>query len=319
MRLRVVWIVFAILAWGGGSAFWYDCRVGKTCGFGRPSVDTGVDRPLLFEWSSLAPILGRGFPSLRDQVLREQAPDRLLEIVGSYYLAERNDSRFSDLGTARAARLRDALADVLAVDRITLRANQLADTPTATQRGRFEAVTLRWVPMPTGRVASPASVAAGAQRPGATTTAMPGGVAAIEQPAPAPPAAPVEAKAEPKPEPVKPRRVTAEERVIVQFDLGSLNRALTGEVGDRLKEVVRRAHANDQLIVVSGHTDNTGDEAANMQVGMMRAQAIREWVAQQVPEATRLRVESRGPTQPLVGNDSEEGRARNRRVEVTAQ
>ncbi|MGV8916521.1 MAG: OmpA family protein [Pseudomonas sp.] len=72
------------------------------------------------------------------------------------------------------------------------------------------------------------------------------------------------------------------------------------------------------LILVSGHTDATGDVQANHELSLKRAAAVRDWMLQtsDVP-ATCFAVQGFGDTRPLASNDSVAGRAANRRVEIS--
>jgi outer membrane protein OmpA-like peptidoglycan-associated protein/tetratricopeptide (TPR) repeat protein len=68
-------------------------------------------------------------------------------------------------------------------------------------------------------------------------------------------------------------------------------------------------------IEISGHTDATGDKKANQVLSQNRAKAVYDYlIAQGIPEA-RLAYKGYGDSAPVAGNDSEEGRARNRRTE----
>lgn len=326
MRLRAAWIVVALIAWGAASAFWYDCRLKRGCGFAAPMVDVALDRPILFEWGSSTPVLGRQYSALREQLARDERPDWLLEVVGNYYPAERNDSRMPDLGIARATRVRDLLDELLPTSRMVLRSNPLTDQPTMSQRGRFEAVALRWIAAPSAKPVPPSVAAAAVARAAAaTTTQVASAIPAPPPPAPPPAAAPA-AAVPPEPTDVTmsdrpydfPRQpVGREERVMVYFQLGAVGNTPNAEAQLRIKDIARRAQEAEQVVLIVGHTDNTGDEGANIAVGMARAQAVRDWLVQNVEPAPKVRVESRGPSQPIVSNDTEEGRGRNRRVEVT--
>lgn len=74
---------------------------------------------------------------------------------------------------------------------------------------------------------------------------------------------------------------------------------------------------NDQImrVQVEGHTDATGDEAFNQQLSLDRAQTVVKALIQRGVKSDRLSTKGMGRTQPLSSNDTEEGRARNRRVE----
>jgi outer membrane protein OmpA-like peptidoglycan-associated protein len=69
-------------------------------------------------------------------------------------------------------------------------------------------------------------------------------------------------------------------------------------------------------ILVEGHTDSTGSYRTNQELSYARADSVRDYlVSQGVPEAN-LQVTGRGPDVPVASNDTAEGRARNRRVEL---
>jgi outer membrane protein OmpA-like peptidoglycan-associated protein len=69
-----------------------------------------------------------------------------------------------------------------------------------------------------------------------------------------------------------------------------------------------------------GHTDNTGTFDANMKLSMDRAAAVvNALVTQFSLSAARLRACGNGPTSPVAANDTEEGKALNRRVELVKQ
>jgi outer membrane protein OmpA-like peptidoglycan-associated protein len=70
-------------------------------------------------------------------------------------------------------------------------------------------------------------------------------------------------------------------------------------------------------IEIVGHTDSTGSHAYNMGLSQRRAQSVANYLAAQGVEQTRLSTRGMGPDQPLASNASAEGRAQNRRVEVT--
>lgn len=74
----------------------------------------------------------------------------------------------------------------------------------------------------------------------------------------------------------------------------------------------------DSKVVVAGHTDNAGDSAANMQLSKHRAQSIKQLLMLMYNiDASRITATGYGETRPLVSNATEEGRQRNRRVELT--
>ena len=72
----------------------------------------------------------------------------------------------------------------------------------------------------------------------------------------------------------------------------------------------------DVSVDEAGYTDNTGDAAANRKLSADRAAAVKQaLVARGVP-ASRIADEGFWPDSPIAPNDTEEGRSRNRRVEL---
>jgi len=81
--------------------------------------------------------------------------------------------------------------------------------------------------------------------------------------------------------------------------------------------VIKMAPAG-MVIEVGGHTDNTGDSAANLALSQQRADAVRSYLVQQgVPDA-EITAKGYGDTRPVASNDTDVGRFRNRRIEFTA-
>ena len=77
--------------------------------------------------------------------------------------------------------------------------------------------------------------------------------------------------------------------------------------------------ASGTVVEVHGHTDNVGSVDKNQKLSESRAFAVKKWLEEQssanFPEG-RVKVFAHGATEPLVANNSAEGRAKNRRVEI---
>jgi len=69
-------------------------------------------------------------------------------------------------------------------------------------------------------------------------------------------------------------------------------------------------------IVVEGHTDSRGDEMMNMQLSQARAESVRSFLVSAGVPADRITAVGRGEGMPVASNDTAEGRANNRRVEL---
>ena len=74
----------------------------------------------------------------------------------------------------------------------------------------------------------------------------------------------------------------------------------------------------DTTMVVAGHTDSTGDDKSNQILSLKRAESVRDWMRDtgDVPESC-FAVQGYGESRPVATNDTTEGRALNRRVEIS--
>lgn len=72
----------------------------------------------------------------------------------------------------------------------------------------------------------------------------------------------------------------------------------------------------DSLIDVYGHTDSTGSDSYNQSLSERRAYAVANYLTTRGVASTRVRSQGFGETMPVASNDTPEGRARNRRVEI---
>ncbi|MCC8402588.1 OmpA family protein [Paraburkholderia sp. MMS20-SJTN17] len=101
------------------------------------------------------------------------------------------------------------------------------------------------------------------------------------------------------------------------FDAGKTT--LKSGAEPRLKSVLELIRANpDKRILIAGHTDNVGTSTANQTLSEARARAIRDWfVNSESLPVTRFAIQGYGDTRPIASNASSDGRAANRRVEIT--
>lgn len=72
----------------------------------------------------------------------------------------------------------------------------------------------------------------------------------------------------------------------------------------------------NSLVDVYGHTDSTGSDAFNQTLSERRAQTVANYLQSQGVSSARIRWQGFGETLPIASNDTAEGRAQNRRVEI---
>jgi len=105
----------------------------------------------------------------------------------------------------------------------------------------------------------------------------------------------------------------------IYFDTGKST--LKPESAQSVGEIAKLLKADPSLkIYVVGHTDNVGDVDGNIKLSQDRAEAVLQaLVRDQGIAAARLRAYGCGQFSPVASNDIEEGRAKNRRVELVKQ
>lgn len=73
---------------------------------------------------------------------------------------------------------------------------------------------------------------------------------------------------------------------------------------------------NQTIVEVSGHTDSIGSDEVNQRISEQRAQAVASYLTAQGVQPQRFEIIGMGKRYPIASNDSESGRAQNRRVEI---
>jgi OOP family OmpA-OmpF porin len=105
----------------------------------------------------------------------------------------------------------------------------------------------------------------------------------------------------------------------IYFDTGKAD--VKPESDATLKEIAKLLQQNASLkLHVVGHTDNVGGVASNMDLSRRRADAVASVLTSKYNvAAARLHADGVGPLSPVASNDTEDGRAKNRRVELVKQ
>ncbi len=101
----------------------------------------------------------------------------------------------------------------------------------------------------------------------------------------------------------------------IQFWIGSAKIHLdSGRILDRVAALLQRCPSAKAQI--EGHTDNTGDEEDNKALSQRRADSVMKYLVGEGVAAGRLSAVGYGAKQPIAANDTDEGRALNRRIEL---
>lgn len=101
---------------------------------------------------------------------------------------------------------------------------------------------------------------------------------------------------------------------IVNFAFDSSNLTSTAQTNlDKLAQVL--ADNPDTNINIYGHTDSKGTDAYNLSLSQRRADAVKAYLAGKGIASSRMITKGEGESMPVATNDTDEGRAKNRRVE----
>jgi OOP family OmpA-OmpF porin len=102
----------------------------------------------------------------------------------------------------------------------------------------------------------------------------------------------------------------------VNFDFDKSNiradaRPVLDEAAQTLKEY------GDVRISVGGHTDSRGTDQYNQALSVRRAKSVADYLAARGVARSRMQIDGYGESRPVASNDTDDGRAQNRRVELT--
>lgn len=118
-----------------------------------------------------------------------------------------------------------------------------------------------------------------------------------------------------KAEPVKAEVITLSDADDVLFAFNSAD--LTPSMQSKLDSVMGKLQdASVASIKVVGHTDSVGSDEYNLQLSQQRASSVAGYLLSQGVTPNKVTSEGKGESEPVADNETEEGRAKNRRVEL---
>ncbi len=120
------------------------------------------------------------------------------------------------------------------------------------------------------------------------------------------------------PEPGAPAAPAIEARVVLRgvtfaFDSAEID-AASAVVLDVAADPIRES--SGIRVTIEGHTDSVGAESYNQALSLRRAEAVRRYLVRKGVPAERLAARGLGESDPVASNETADGRARNRRVEL---
>jgi OOP family OmpA-OmpF porin len=138
--------------------------------------------------------------------------------------------------------------------------------------------------------------------------------------APPPPPPPAARPAPPPPAPA-PEPETTEERIVLRGVNFDFDRAeIRPDAAVILDEAATLLNENPgRNVSVAGHTDSVGADAYNQSLSERRAAAVRDYLVGRGVDSGRLSTSGYGESNPIASNDTADGRALNRRVELNLE
>jgi len=115
--------------------------------------------------------------------------------------------------------------------------------------------------------------------------------------------------------------IKAGEGIIVKFDSGILfdfdKSDLKPNAKENIQKLVASMNNNPETdILVVGHTDNVGKASYNQGLSERRAASVKSYAVAQGLAGNRIKTKGKGATEPIASNETDAGRAENRRVEI---
>jgi len=106
--------------------------------------------------------------------------------------------------------------------------------------------------------------------------------------------------------------------LVLNFKTGQTSIVLTAEQRQKVADISKYLDKVDNAkCLVVGHTDNVGDAAKNMEYGQKRADFAKKYLVDNEIPTSKITAISKGETEPIADNNTEEGKAKNRRTVIT--
>lgn len=107
-----------------------------------------------------------------------------------------------------------------------------------------------------------------------------------------------------------------DDKILIYFPVNSVNKLADDEVEEYLDKLAIRVIEKAEKLKIDGHTDNSGSLDYNLELAAKRAQIIKDYLLSKKVKSHQIVTESFGDQMPIQTNETERGRAANRRVEL---
>lgn len=106
--------------------------------------------------------------------------------------------------------------------------------------------------------------------------------------------------------------------LVLYFNTNQSSDNLSKEEHQKVLNIARYVnHVPDSKVLITGHSDNTGDREANIALAGKRAAFTKNYLVKNGIKTSNIEVVSKGPDEPVSENESADGRAKNRRTVIT--
>ena len=322
MTNKTPWIILLIL-WMIGSTWWHVCTIKQLCADDAQSMLGPTDSTVLttppgadvftiadgnrfrlelpgqfsFAMSDANANLNTLRGSLEPLVRYLKAnPGRIVELIGYYLPTETNKTTFRNLGLARAEGIKQYLVQQgVSATSMTTKGVRRNLPVTANGDSLIGGIDFAF---------------AGTDAPESTASTTPTSTTLAVMNEPTSERELAEAQ----------KYTSVFEPIDLYFPLGEANYIKTDETTKFFDEAAKFLATNKgKTLMLTGHTDNTGPEDANLRLSRERAEEVKAKLRQSGIEAGQIEVRAKGETEPKADNKTLSGRKANRRVTVVVQ
>jgi hypothetical protein len=107
-----------------------------------------------------------------------------------------------------------------------------------------------------------------------------------------------------------------ENRAIIYHGYNTTEWDKNEQIVSYLDKVASKLVKEGGHVLLMGHTDNVGNDEFNMKLGQSRSEAIKKYLIDKGVKGSQIKTGSKGKSSPIESNETEEGRAKNRRTEI---
>ncbi len=274
MKSRAWLILGLFLIWGAGSTYFYVCKIKGFCSEQpkkewtkptdeKPKIEENKPVDVVyFDKNSDKPVVADSLQWTAEvkSLAELKAEGKKLFVYGSYYKDETNNTKYENLGLARASQLKNMLSSSIDTSYILTKAKLMGGNSPIKIKGFNDLFHWR------------------------TYNNF-----------------------------VK----EGEESVLLYFPFNSTKELTNKQILNYLDELANKLKANKSLLVnLTGHTDNIGNEQSNLKLSKKRADRIKNILVKKGVEISQITSKGMGESEPIADNSSEQGRQKNRRVEI---